>query len=134
MVFFFVFFFQFLISVIYALGISGMGSGGFIEGIYAVTGSESNGFTVFVGVLMLVTGFGFSICALADFYLLVTIHKLYRSSGASMAKAQAEFTSGVMQNEQVQAAAAAAARETVRSQFNQAASGGGGGNSAAPRY
>ena len=50
-----------------------------------------------------------------------------------MAKAQAEFTSGVLQNEQVQQAAAAAARETVRNQFNQNASGGG-QNANAPRY
>lgn len=134
MVFFFVFFFQFMISVIYALGIGGMGSSGFITGIYTVTAADSNGYSVFVGVLMLITGLGFAVCALGDFYLLVTIHKLYRSSGASMAKAQAEFTSGVMQNEQVQAAAASAARETVRSQFNQAASGGGGANTTAPRY
>jgi len=132
MVFFFVFFFQFMISVIYALGIGGMGSSGFILGIGSITSQESSGGLVFVGVLMLISGFGFALCALGDFYLLVTIHKLYRSSGASMAKAQAEFTSGVLQNEQVQAAAAAAARETVRTQFNQA--GGGGGNDTAPRY
>merc|ERR1719412_3409833 len=111
-----------------------MGSSGFITGIGEITGKDSGGFLVFVGILMLICGFGFALCALADFYLLVTIHKLYRSSGASMAKAQAEFTSGVMQNEQVQAAAASAARETVRQQFNQAASGGGGANTAAPRY
>merc|ERR1719510_1389332 len=133
MVFFFVFFFQFMISVIYALGIGGMGSSGFILGIGSITSQESSGGLVFVGVLMLISGFGFALCALGDFYLLVTIHKLYRSSGASMAKAQAEFTSGVLQNEQVQAAAAAAARETVRTQFNQAG-GGGGGNDTAPRY
>ena len=132
-VFFFVFFFQFMISVIYALGIGGMGSSGFILGIGSITSQESSGGLVFVGVLMLISGFGFALCALGDFYLLVTIHKLYRSSGASMAKAQAEFTSGVLQNEQVQAAAAAAARETVRTQFNQAG-GGGGGNDTAPRY
>ena len=51
---------------------------------------------------------------------------MYRSTGASLAKAQAEFTSGVMQNEHVRQAAAEAARETVRSQFagnNQAATG-----------
>jgi len=132
MVFFFVFFFQFLISCIYALGIGSMGSCGFILGISKITQNESGGL-VFAGVLMLITGFGFALCALGDFYLLVTIHKLYRSSDASMAKAQAEFTSGVLQNEQVQAAAAAAARETVRSQFNQAAAGGG-GNNEAPRY
>ena len=123
-----------MISVIYALGIGGMGSSGFILGIGSITSQESSGGLVFVGVLMLISGFGFALCALGDFYLLVTIHKLYRSSGASMAKAQAEFTSGVLQNEQVQAAAAAAARETVRTQFNQAGGGGGGGNDTAPRY
>ena len=39
-----------------------------------------------------------------------------------MAKAQAEFTSGVMQNETVRNVAAEAARESVRNQFagNQA--------------
>ena len=109
-----------------------MGSCGFILGISLVTKAASGG-SVFVGVCMLITGFGFALCALGDFYLLVTIHKLYRSTGASMAKAQAEFTTGVMQNEQVQAAAAATAREAVRTQFNQATSQGG-GNNEAPRY
>merc|ERR1712241_613812 len=102
-------------------------------GIGSITSQESSGGLVFVGVLMLISGFGFALCALGDFYLMVTIHKLYRASGASIAKAQAEFTSGVMQNEQVQAAAAGAAREAVRSQFNQA-TGGTGANNQAPRY
>jgi len=133
MVFFFVFFFQFLISVIYALGIENMGACGIILGVGELTGKESTGWDRFVGVMMLIIGFGFALCALADFYLMVTIHKLYRASGASIAKAQAEFTSGVMQNEQVQAAAAGAAREAVRSQFNQA-TGGTGANNQAPRY
>ena len=48
---------------------------------------------------------------------LFQIHRLYRSTGASIAKAQAEFTSGVMSNETVRQAAADAARESVRSQF-----------------
>ena len=133
MVFFFVFFFQFLISVIYALGIENMGACGIILGVGELTGKESTGWDRFVGVMMLIIGFGFALCALADFYLMVTIHKLYRASGASIAKAQAEFTSGVMQNEQVQAAAAGAAREAVRSQFNQA-TGGTAANNQAPRY
>ena len=51
-----------------------------------------------------------------QFYLF-QIHRLYRSTGASIAKAQAEFTSGVMSNETVRQAAADAARESVRSQF-----------------
>ena len=65
------------------------------------------------------------------FFYFFQIHRLYRSTGASLAKAQAEFTTGVMQNETVRQAAAEAARESVRSQFagnNQAGNGGG------PRY
>ena len=59
---------------------------------------------------------------------------MYRSTGASMAKAQAEFTSGVMKNESVRQAAAEAASASVRSQFqaatgnNQESGGGGGSN------
>ena len=62
---------------------------------------------------------------------------MYRSTGASFAKAQAEFTTGVMRNEQVQQAAAAAARETVRQTFTQAQAGQAPGQPAgpnAPRY
>ena len=47
---------------------------------------------------------------------------MYRSTGASMAKAQAEFTTGVMKNESVRQAASEAASASVRSQF-QAATG-----------
>ena len=60
---------------------------------------------------------------------------MYRSTGASVAKAQAEFTSGVMKNESVRQAAAEAASASVRSQFQAATgaksnqeSGGGGGS------
>ena len=43
-----------------------------------------------------------------------------------MAKAQAEFTSGVMKNETVRQAAAEAARESMRSQFGTTSNGTGG--------
>jgi len=123
MVFFFTFFFQFVMSVIYGLGIGGMGSSGLIMGFQHLSGS---GFLIFVGVLMVINGAGFATVALADFYMLVKIHRMYRSTGASMAKAQAEFTSGVMSNESVRQAAAEAASATVKSQF-QAATGTGNG-------
>lgn len=117
MVFFFVFFFQFLMSMIYCFGIGGMGSCGLALGIHAV--GQSGG-EMFVGILMIIVGVGFGLSAMADFYMLVKIHKLYRTTGASMAKAQAEFTTGVMKNETVRNAAAEAAREGVRSQMGSA--------------
>jgi len=138
MLFFFVFFFQFLFSILYALGIQSIGSCGLIVAISQLATGTASG--VVSGILMLLVGVGFAIVALGDFYSLVTIHKLYRTSGASLAKAQAEFASGVMRNEHVQAAAAAAARETVRSQFQGPPGAGGpaaaagGDNHQAPRY
>jgi hypothetical protein len=127
MIFFFVFFFQMVVSILYSLGIGGMGSSGLILGFQGLGGT---GGQIFVGILMIIVGVGFGILALTDFYMLMRIHKMYRSSGASMAKAQAEFTTGVMKNETVRNAAAEAARETVRGQFANAANpqAAGGGN------
>ena len=65
---------------------------------------------------------------------LFQIHKLYRSSGASLAKAQAEFASGVMRNEHVQSAATAAATAAARETMNRQFGGGGGGGGAAPNH
>ena len=45
------------------------------------------------------------------------VHQMYRSTGASFAKAQAEFTTGVMSNETVRQAAADAATASMRNQF-----------------
>jgi len=117
MIFFFVFFGQFLVSVLYALGIGSMGSAGIITGLEQFGGS---GGQIVVGVLMLLNGIGFGVAAAADFYLLVKIHKMYRSTGASLSKAQSEFATGVMKNDAVRQAAADAAREGVRSQFANA--------------
>jgi len=117
MVFFCVFFFQMIVSVLYSLGIGGMGSSGLWLGFETVGKKDASGGLIFVGVLMIIIGVGFGLAALANLYLLAKIHKLYRSTGASIAKAQAEFTSGVMSNETVRQAAADAARESVRSQF-----------------
>ena len=53
--------------------------------------------------------------------ILIQIHGLYRATGASLAKAQAEFTTNVLSNEGVRnaaaSAAASAAQQGVRSQF-----------------
>jgi len=139
MLFFFIFFFQFLFSVLYALGIQSMGACGLIGAIGQLADGTATG--IVSGILMLFVGIGFTLAALGDFYCLLTIHKLYRSSGASLAKAQAEFASGVMRNEHVQsaatAAATAAARQTMANQFGGGGGGGGGAappNHDAPRY
>lgn len=50
------------------------------------------------------------------------IHRIYRSTGASFAKAQQEFANGILSNETVRNAASDAAAATVRAQMNQAAS------------
>merc|ERR1712018_333 len=124
MVFFFVFFFQFLVSLVYTFGIGGMGSCGLYLGSANI--GKGAGLT-FCGILMILIGLGFGCSAAADLYMLIRIHKLYRSTGASLAKAQAEFTSGVMSNDTVRQAAAEAARESVRAQFANATSNGGSG-------
>lgn len=47
------------------------------------------------------------------------VHKIYRSTGASFAKAQQEFSQGVMRNEAVQNAAANAASGAAKGMANQ---------------
>ena len=74
MVFFFTFFFQFIMSVVYSLGIGGMGSSGLILGFRSLGGS---GFLTFTGVLMIIVGAGFGVAAAADFYLLVRVRPFF---------------------------------------------------------
>ncbi|XP_076042690.1 secretory carrier membrane protein isoform X2 [Oratosquilla oratoria] len=120
MVFFFVFFFQMVISIIDAIGFPSMGSCGFVGGIeylrFEQIGKKSMGaLLIFIGVL-------WATLALADFVIITKVHRIYRSTGASFAKAHAEFTQGVMRNEHVQQAAASAASAAMRSQFQTATS------------
>jgi len=99
--------------------------------------SEGGAGNIFVGIFMVLVGLAFGFCALLDLFLLIRIHKIYRSSGASFAKAQQEFASGVMRNEHVQGAAANMAGEAIRQQFRGATAGAGNNGAPgpqAPRY
>ncbi|CAG5134490.1 unnamed protein product [Candidula unifasciata] len=106
-VFFFIFFFQFCVYVVQSLGFTGF-TVGWINGIKTVTDNPS------AGAVMLIVAFFFSVEAAFSFFLLVKVHRIYRSTGASFQKAQAEFASGVMKNEAVRGAASDAAAGAAR--------------------
>ncbi|XP_054710404.1 secretory carrier-associated membrane protein 1-like isoform X2 [Uloborus diversus] len=117
MVFFFIFFFQFILSVIYAIGIDGVGSCGFINGANAM------GVNKVAGTLALLLAVLHSVFAGASFFMLVKIHRIYRGTDHSFAKAQAEFATGVLGNQHVQNAAANAVAGAARQSLNQQFSG-----------
>ncbi|XP_045125625.1 secretory carrier-associated membrane protein 1-like isoform X3 [Portunus trituberculatus] len=131
MVFFFVFSFQLIVSIINAIGIPSMGSCGFILGLSTLA-TDNAPANYIVGIIVFMIALGFATVAAIDAILLIKVHRIYRSTGASFAKAQAEFSQGVMRNEHVQTATANAASAVIRNQMNQATSGG--ANSASPRF
>ncbi|XP_076465714.1 secretory carrier-associated membrane protein 1-like isoform X2 [Babylonia areolata] len=106
-VFFFVFFFQFCVYIIQCIGITD-----FTVGIIAGLGVV--GENLAAGLIMIFVGIFFALLAIISFAVLVKVHRIYRSTGASFQKAQAEFASGVMKNEAVQNAAADAAAGAAR--------------------
>ncbi|XP_013080206.1 secretory carrier-associated membrane protein 1-like isoform X3 [Biomphalaria glabrata] len=107
-VFFFIFFFQFCVYVVQCLGITDF-TVGWINGLKTV--GESAG----AGAFMLIIAFLFTIEAVVSIVLLIKVHRIYRSTGASFQKAQAEFANGVMRNEAVRGAASDAAAGAARS-------------------
>ncbi|XP_018334053.1 secretory carrier-associated membrane protein 1 [Agrilus planipennis] len=115
MVFFFIFFFQFIVSTIQTIGIPGSGTVGIIIAIEEFDGSARG---IILGILSLVIATGFACAAAADLFLITKIHRVYRSTGASFAKAQAEFTSEFLRNQHVRSAATNVAAAAVQSQFN----------------
>ncbi|XP_046639643.1 secretory carrier-associated membrane protein 2-like [Daphnia pulicaria] len=122
MVFFVIYFGQLIATVIQAIGIPNLGTCGFITGLSTIGGRTSGG-DLAVGILVLLIGLGFGVVALGDFLLLVRVSRLYRSTGASFSKAQAEFTSGVMRNEHVRGAAADVVGSAVRAQMSNPSGG-----------
>ena len=106
-----------------ALGIPGTGGSGIITAIVTFRGGTRNegptGGDYFIGFIVLLVAFGFASAALADFFMLTKIHGFYRATGASVSKAQAEFTTNILSNEGVRNAAASAAAATIRQGFQQ---------------
>lgn len=123
MVFFFIFFFQFVITTIQAIGIPGSGTIGIIT---ALATFKNSAWSIVSGVIALLIALGFGSAAAADLFLISKIHRMYRSTGASFTKAQQEFTSEFFKNQHVRNAASNVAAAAVQSQFNQ--------NNQAPRY
>lgn len=115
MVFFFVFFFQFVVSVIQAIGIPDTGTCGLLTALQTLDKSAAG---IVVGIILLVIALCFAAAACMDLLLLSKIHRIYRSTGASFAKAQQEFTTEFLRNEHVQNAASNAAAATIRAQMS----------------
>ncbi|XP_041980706.1 secretory carrier-associated membrane protein 5 [Aricia agestis] len=111
MVFFFIFLFQMLITLVQSIGFSGGGSCGLITSIGAF--KENIG----AGIITLMVTIGFITCLVADVMLMTKVHRIYRSTGASLAKAQAEFTTEILRSPHVQTAASQAAAAAVNAQI-----------------
>ncbi|XP_078053450.1 secretory carrier membrane protein isoform X2 [Augochlora pura] len=118
MVFFFVFFFQLIVTAIQSIGIPGAGTCGVITAIRMFDKSPSG---IFTGILLLFVAFTFAIAAAGDLLMLTKIHRIYRSSEASVSKAQREFTTTFLRNEHVQSAASNMAASAVRAQMSNTA-------------
>ncbi|KAK2705104.1 secretory carrier-associated membrane protein 1-like isoform X2 [Artemia franciscana] len=118
MAFFLIFAAQLGASVISAVGLPNLGSCGFVNGLSLI--ASGGGGNIFVGILVVIVGIGYGAAAFLDFLLLVKVHGIYRSTGASFAKAQQEFSQGVFRNEVVQGAAAGAAQSVIQSQMQNA--------------
>ncbi|KAJ0175033.1 hypothetical protein K1T71_009174 [Dendrolimus kikuchii] len=114
MVFFFIFLFQIIITIVQSIGFSGGGSCGLITSIAAFQ------VNVAVGIITILVTIGFITCAVADIMLMAKVHRIYRSTGASLAKAQAEFTTEILRNQHVQTAASSAAAAAVNAQIANA--------------
>ncbi|XP_004527248.1 secretory carrier-associated membrane protein 1 isoform X2 [Ceratitis capitata] len=115
MVFFFVYFFQTVLTVFQAIGVPDTGYCGFIIAIYQFNSSAVG---IIVGLLLLCIAFCFATTAAANIMMITKIHSIYRSTGASMAKAQQEFATEFMRNQHIQQAASSAVNTAINSQIN----------------
>lgn len=136
MLFFFVFFFQLLIIVVQTIGISTSGYCGFILAIEqfdgTIAGTLVGLFTLSIAIAFATAGFGnlmmltkvcndslhntsWSVIIIS----FLQIHSIYRSSGASIDKARAEFSTEFFRNQTVQNATQDAVRAAVDGQMGR---------------
>lgn len=113
MIFFFVFFMQTLIVGLWSLGLTA----GPI-GLYVAL--KNMGKSVFLALVLFIVTAGWMAYTAASALYLLRVHSIYRSSGASIAKARSEFTQGIISNQYVQQTVANAARQTVNQTFEPA--------------
>lgn len=118
MIFFFVFFMQTLIVSLWSLGLPTAGP----CGLYVAIKNMSEGILLAM-VLFIVTAAWMAYAAISSLYFL-KVHAIYRSSGASIAKARNEFAQGIISNQYVQQTVANAARQTVNQTFGATANNG----------
>ncbi|MFT7812477.1 secretory carrier-associated membrane protein 3 [Arapaima gigas] len=109
--FFFIFFAQVVLYVLMTIGIPNWGFSGWISGLAILKTNKV------VGVMMLLCAVFFTAQAVMGVILLKKVHSLYRQTGASFQKAQAEFTTGVMSNQAVRQAAASATASAAQGVF-----------------
>lgn len=112
--FFFIFFIQVVFYVIMTIGIPGWGFSGWIVSLAALKVS------VPVGVIMMLNAVLFTAKTALGVVMLKKIHSMYRQTGASFQKAQAEFATGVMSNQAVRQAAATATVNAAQGAFTGA--------------
>ncbi|XP_063041888.1 secretory carrier-associated membrane protein 3 isoform X2 [Engraulis encrasicolus] len=112
--FFFIFFAQVGFYIIMTIGIPGWGFSGWIVALSALK------VNVGVGVIMLLTAVLFTAQAAMGVVMLKKVHSLYRQTGASFEKAQAEFATGVLSNQAVRNAAASATASAAQGAFTGA--------------
>ncbi|KAG5319616.1 SCAM1 protein, partial [Pseudoatta argentina] len=93
--------------------------------ITAISMFDATAKGVFVGLIMLFVAICFLLAAGGDLLLLTKIHRIYRTSDASVTKAQQEFATTFLRNEHVQNAASNVAASAIRSQM---------ANASQPRY
>lgn len=111
MVFFIVFFMQTLIVSLWSFGLSPTGQCGLFIAI------KNMGKSVFLTMALFLVTFGWMLYAAASTLYFLKVHSIYRSSGASIAKARNEFAQGIISNQYVQQTVANAARQTVNQTF-----------------